>query len=584
MYYLVKAIPLAMPIPNIEDVHDELYLYLMNRYQESVINEHEYKFKFTTRITNRFGRLDKGYWFHGNEHYIAISFWTGTDWMNKTPNIILVFTEDDCYLEISVWDSETKRQFVEKNLVGVVVDPSETGKYYKYIDDFSEGYINILEKFLREDGNKAKIDAKIREYEQFLSEDENALGFIGDSQFQKWVDRIDYYRAIRAQQYSYPLCSLHIDEFPGVDICKLEDVPSDVQCVFITGENGVGKTSILRALGCVLTNDHSRAKNFHNYSVNLLLNDKRRLQFKTANSDDAPTLQVSGYAAYGPYRLMTNHKNDIDIHSLDPNHSLFDPVPILWDIEKGIEQLPDELSEESRRDRINTIKRVVTDLIPGLRGIHWKSKANPRTLYDIEYGSSNEIFEESESLLKKNLNDPFAHWDRVWYEMLASGAKSLVSMIGDMMVRLFNQQPHIDDIGGLQGVVLIDEIDIHLHPIYQKSIVQKLADNFPKVQFVITTHSPIPLLGAPVNSVIYKVSKNRQRITTIKRVDTYIDLLKSNPNLLLTSPVFGLNSLFPSSFSETDGRMRTEDNFTEYMFRQMLEEKLNNLRNENTEL
>ena len=89
-------------IPNIQQVHERIYSFLKRK------NDDDPNFRFTTRITNRFGRLDKGYWFHGNEDYLVVSFWSGTDWKNKTPNIQFVVNAEECFLGISATDSEDK--------------------------------------------------------------------------------------------------------------------------------------------------------------------------------------------------------------------------------------------------------------------------------------------------------------------------------------------------------------------------------------------------------------------------------------------------------------------------------------------
>lgn len=71
----------------------------------------------------------------------------------------------------------------------------------------------------------------------------------------------------------------------------------------------------------------------------------------------------------------------------------------------------------------------------------------------------------------------------------------------------------------LAGIVLIDEIDIHLHPKWQKRVPLILAENFPKLQFIVTTHSPIPLLGAPKGSRIYVVNRKVKEGISIERMD-----------------------------------------------------------------
>src|SRR5262249_48922540 len=51
------------------------------------------------------------------------------------------------------------------------------------------------------------------------------------------------------------------------------------------------------------------------------------------------------------------------------------------------------------------------------------------------------------------------------------------------------------DIAAQQGIVIIDEIDAHLHPSWQQTILQLLRDTFPNVQFVVTAHSPLVVAG-----------------------------------------------------------------------------------------
>jgi predicted ATP-binding protein involved in virulence len=76
--------------------------------------------------------------------------------------------------------------------------------------------------------------------------------------------------------------------------------------------------------------------------------------------------------------------------------------------------------------------------------------------------------------------------------MLSDGIRSVLSMIGDMAYRCIRLNPHL---GGeapqnTQGVVLIDEIDMHLHPHWQQVVIGQLREAFPKIQFIVTTHSP----------------------------------------------------------------------------------------------
>ena len=75
---------------------------------------------------------------------------------------------------------------------------------------------------------------------------------------------------------------------------------------------------------------------------------------------------------------------------------------------------------------------------------------------------------------------------------LSGGEKSLFALVSDIARRLAIANPISNDpLAEGTGIVLIDEIDLHLHPRWQRKIVKKLCEIFPKIQFIITTHSPL---------------------------------------------------------------------------------------------
>ena len=75
---------------------------------------------------------------------------------------------------------------------------------------------------------------------------------------------------------------------------------------------------------------------------------------------------------------------------------------------------------------------------------------------------------------------------------LSEGQRIVASLVTDLCIRMSLLNPHLN--GNARelttGVVLIDEIDLHLHPKWQKRIVPDLVELFPKIQFILTTHSP----------------------------------------------------------------------------------------------
>lgn len=74
---------------------------------------------------------------------------------------------------------------------------------------------------------------------------------------------------------------------------------------------------------------------------------------------------------------------------------------------------------------------------------------------------------------------------------LSQGEKSLIALVGDIARRLAMLNPALENPLMGDGIVLIDEIDLHLHPSWQRSLCDRLAATFPNCQFVLTSHSPL---------------------------------------------------------------------------------------------
>jgi predicted ATP-binding protein involved in virulence len=87
---------------------------------------------------------------------------------------------------------------------------------------------------------------------------------------------------------------------------------------------------------------------------------------------------------------------------------------------------------------------------------------------------------------------------------LSDGEKNLLAMVGDLARRLAIANPEMEKPALGSGVVLIDEIELHLHPKWQRMIIPGLIRTFPNCQFVITTHSP-QVLGEVKNGKIFRL-------------------------------------------------------------------------------
>lgn len=112
-------------------------------------------------------------------------------------------------------------------------------------------------------------------------------------------------------------------------------------------------------------------------------------------------------------------------------------------------------------------RRAVMGVIPGCRDLRWYRKLND-IVVTLEDGERHELWR------------------------LSDGYRTMLAMVGEMAWRAAVLNPRLGErvTDQVQGVVLIDELDLHLHPRWQRHVVDDLRRVFPKVQFITTTHSP----------------------------------------------------------------------------------------------
>ncbi|HFC8510013.1 TPA: AAA family ATPase [Neisseria subflava] len=84
--------------------------------------------------------------------------------------------------------------------------------------------------------------------------------------------------------------------------------------------------------------------------------------------------------------------------------------------------------------------------------------------------------------------------DKKWtlLSQLSDGYRSILFIIADIALKAITLNPHLGEmtLGEIKGIVLIDELDMHLHPKWQQTIIDSFRKTFPKIQFFATTHSP----------------------------------------------------------------------------------------------
>lgn len=86
------------------------------------------------------------------------------------------------------------------------------------------------------------------------------------------------------------------------------------------------------------------------------------------------------------------------------------------------------------------------------------------------------------------------------FDQLSDGEKAYIAIVADIARKLGMTHPSQQDPLQAEGIVMIDEIDLHLHPSWQRDVIPQLTKTFPRVQFFITTHSPYVLTNVNMHS------------------------------------------------------------------------------------
>lgn len=88
-------------------------------------------------------------------------------------------------------------------------------------------------------------------------------------------------------------------------------------------------------------------------------------------------------------------------------------------------------------------------------------------------------------------------------ELLSDGLRNTIALVADLAFRAYKLNPHLgtDAARKTQGIALIDEVDMFLHPSWQQTVIASLRQAFPEIQFVVTTHSPQVLSTVPAECI-----------------------------------------------------------------------------------
>ncbi len=148
-----------------------------------------------------------------------------------------------------------------------------------------------------------------------------------------------------------------------------------------------------------------------------------------------------------------------------------------WFIEQSQIQINNLIKNIQKEQNINISQLPESKLLNNIQ------KSIDITLESLKW---NNLHFNGEDLVIENADNVSISIDN-----LSDGVKNILTLVADIAYRCSKLNPHlINPVQETKGIILIDEIEMHLHPSWQQRIIKDLLDTFSNIQFIITTHSP----------------------------------------------------------------------------------------------
>ena len=311
------------------------------------------------------------------------------------------------------------------------------------------------------------------------------------------------------------ITDIHINKVRQLENVDIHLSDTERKHLILTGKNGSGKTSVLEEIqeNIRRITEYGQISGGYPYIINTKISNFTELRVSFVGGTFITSyfpairhnIKHSLISPSGPQKIESKER-----YSIGENVGIHFLQLLVNSRYDEIEHIVDENKIEAQK--VNDWFKEITRKLRELYGDEGLSLQFERTNY--------------------NYNIVLSNGRKFDFKQLSDGYSSIIDIISEILMRMENKSQKIYD---LQGIVLIDEIETHLHIDLQKKILPFLTSFFPKIQFIITTHSPF-VLSSISNAVIFDLEK-QERVEDLSGysldaiVETYFDSDKYSEEL-----------------------------------------------------
>lgn len=343
-------------------------------------------------------------------------------------------------------------------------------------------------------------------------------------------------------------CFAHAElnfQYPGLD-SSLAQLPN---VNLLLGNNGAGKTTVLMAIALSTLSPIIEGAGYVPYHLIRYGNESATVEAEVILH--AQDLEDSFSSAEGTHRFRTKVVGRRDYEQLagtrDADETwtgIYDDVsPAFFLAGYGAtrrvetsESFDPASQRKSRRLRYQRVAGLFEDhiaLTPLAAWLTQLTTRSPSRVQEIEKLFNKLLPEGTQLDVKGGDGDILFSQDgvRVPFGAMSDGYRAYIGWVGDLLYQLHTIGNPKQKLAELRGVVLVDEVDLHLHPEWQRYVAHTLSTTLPHIQFVLTTHSPI-VTGTLTDVNIFVMDREPSGASTVRQLEEKVYGLTADQVLL----------------------------------------------------